>query len=249
MILQVSVVSPSVGSSLPILKLIHLNRNALVSAPSATQKIRNSLFSSSPVQLEGEYAAGAGHPYRSLEALNSSRNWSNVYSGVADNEPSTATDGRMELEEFEFNPFRDTRKGFNQELLRVQTDELKQEILSGDFKPKPTPFTPVEGTEALQFYIVCALLFVAFWVGNYLAPDFIFRNTVFRSRTEEEDVQNDGVVQNHQQVDGNQEQSLGCVPSVDSSIVSIKAVDGQSAKVGIGFDPRRYTGENMKDQG
>ncbi|KAL3692676.1 hypothetical protein R1sor_006327 [Riccia sorocarpa] len=197
-------------------------------------KIRNSLFSSSPVQLEGEYAAGAGNSYRTLEAFSSNHSWSNVYSEVADNEPSTATDAKVELEDFEFNPFRDTRKGFNQELFRVQKDELKQEILSGDFTPKPTPFTPpVEGSEALQFYVVCVLLFVAFWVGNYLAPDFIFRNTVFRSRTEEEveeEAQKDRLVQNHQQVD---------VPSLDSSTAKIKAVDGQSAKVASGFGKAR----------
>ncbi|KAL2651266.1 hypothetical protein R1flu_019394 [Riccia fluitans] len=238
MIRRVSGLAVSAHSASTTPKLVHSSSTALFSVLSATWKVKSALSSSnarSPVQLDHESAAIVIHSYHNVEALHSDRR-RNVYTRVAaSDEPTVATDGRAELEEFEFNPFRDTRKGFNQELLRVQTDELKQEILSGDFVVKPTPFTPVEGTQALQFYVICAFLFVAFWVGNYLAPDLIFKNTVFRSRSEEDDNQKAGAVQNGEQVDNHREQNLDSVQSLDSSTAGIRAVEDRTGKVGVGF--------------
>ncbi|KAJ7553927.1 hypothetical protein O6H91_06G119000 [Diphasiastrum complanatum] len=43
----------------------------------------------------------------------------------------------------------------------------------------PPQFAPAQG-DAVTFIVISIFLLVVFWLGNYLAPDMIFRDTVFR---------------------------------------------------------------------
>ncbi|KAG6544748.1 hypothetical protein Mapa_013774 [Marchantia paleacea] len=138
-------------------------------------------------RVKDEAIAGIAHQNPALEAcgsclgssLMSSRPWRNVYSAVANVVPedsSESTDGHSDG--VRFNVLQEAKEAAD--LFQGKTEELRQAIVTADYEVKPTPYTPVEGVEAVQFYATCAMLVVAFWVGNYWVPNLIFKDTVFQ---------------------------------------------------------------------
>ncbi|XP_024369067.1 uncharacterized protein [Physcomitrium patens] len=51
----------------------------------------------------------------------------------------------------------------------------------------PSPYSPTQGDDVVVFFLVSMALIFLFWVGNYLAPTWIFKETVFRNASQNSD--------------------------------------------------------------
>ncbi|KAH9330111.1 hypothetical protein KI387_002219, partial [Taxus chinensis] len=60
-------------------------------------------------------------------------------------------------------------------------------ILNDIFTPAPN--SPAAGGDLTGFFSVSAILLVVFWLGNFVVPDMIFKDTVFRKTDGDQDAE------------------------------------------------------------
>jgi hypothetical protein len=51
----------------------------------------------------------------------------------------------------------------------------------------PSPYSPAQGNDIVVFFFLSAFLGLSFWLGNYVVPTWIFKDTIFRNSIDEED--------------------------------------------------------------
>lgn len=72
-----------------------------------------------------------------------------------------------------------------------KVQKVQQALQSVGESVAPSPFSPAQGDDVVGFFLISVFLGLLFWVGNYMAPTWIFKDTVFGNSKRNKDY--DGV--------------------------------------------------------
>ncbi|KAG0561673.1 hypothetical protein KC19_9G083100 [Ceratodon purpureus] len=71
--------------------------------------------------------------------------------------------------------------GFFKYRLERKAQSVRQAFESVEDTVKPSPYSPTQGNDVVVFVCVSVFLALSFWLGNYVVPTWIFKETVFRN--------------------------------------------------------------------
>jgi hypothetical protein len=83
-------------------------------------------------------------------------------------------------------------QAFVGERVSRKVEGVKKAWVSVEDALAPTPYAPAHGEDTVLFIVLCFAMLSAFWVGNYVAPDWIFSETVFATKMTDKEIANRG---------------------------------------------------------
>jgi len=68
--------------------------------------------------------------------------------------------------------------------------KVQQALQSVGEAVAPSPFSPTQGDDVVGFFLISVFLGLLFWLGNYVGPTWIFKDTVFKKNEDDDGVEN-----------------------------------------------------------
>lgn len=77
--------------------------------------------------------------------------------------------------------------GFVKSGLERKAEAVRHAFQAVEDAVAPSPYSPAQGNDVVVFFFLSAFLGLSFWLGNYVVPRWIFKDTVFRNIDEEDE--------------------------------------------------------------